>query len=863
MSNNNVNSMSMKKVLLLFFAILSVSMAASAKQQTTVFETEDFENFPSTNPASGSYFDADLTHWFSFIKDNPTYENAVLNGNTDAYHGEKSVRINNSTFNSIPVLLIRPAKKGIVQYYVKMALNGTTITKASESQGIYKINYDSSTSTYTVGTQLCQFPQSLKDGSTEWTLVQAELDEDSYIAITCGGSYIDYYQNIQITLLPNTVSGTITAKDGVTTISGATVDLLDGETVVAEATSADDGTYSFGTDAVPDGAYTLRVSAEQYRTYEAATTISDDKTDLNALLEPKPKYNFSGAVSYNGVAVEGMQLNLAGGDTDVICTTQEDGSFSFTDVLEGTYTLTVYCTPEYMPRTQTIVLDRDITDHEVTLSKYTLLGSVKYLTGEGDEDYVLIEGASVVLKHGDTEIGTATTTANGEFSFSDLSGCDVNDPDDYYTLTASADGFVTESDNISLNGGVNVDKQFVLEWSKSTISGTVVRNDVDVDAALAGIVVELLAGETVVANATSAADGSYSFEIKGALADAGYKLHVAATDYFQEFTADVTPVYQSSVIESIGLDPVLLEYVAVIENEDQEALEGAAITVVKKETKTIDSFEYLGSDVTTSLTENGWTAINPNSFDKFAKAIRKYDGNYAVATTGSYDFKLVREAKAGKVSIFTIGNGGTGTASIYKVTKKDDGSFSFDTQLASVTVSSYNSSWTELSATIGDDCYIGFVIKMVNIDYYVNDFGATVGTAAPAYAAPALTEESGDTPSTIKITKDPIDLKTFTIAIPKVDYSDETYTATASATGATLLTDPSSSTDVWDFKFSDEKHVSVFTGGTPTGVSDISVDSAADADAEYFTLQGVRVTNPHSGIYICRRGSATSKVLIR
>lgn len=849
----------MKKVLLLFFAILSVSIAASAKQQTTVFETEDFENFPSTNPASGSYFDADLTHWFSFIKDNPTYENAVLNGNTDAYHGEKSVRINNSTFNSIPVLLIRPAKKGIVQYYVKMALNGTTITKASESQGIYKINYDSSTSTYTVGTQLCQFPQSLKDGGTEWTLVQAELDEDSYIAITCGGSYIDYYQNIQITLLPNTVSGTITAKDGVTTISGATVDLLDGSDNVAyTTTSGENGTYSFG-ETVADGDYTLRVTADGYLTYTAtaATTISDDKTDLNASLEPIPLnyYDFSGAVSYNGVAVEDMQLNLAGGDTDVTCTTQEDGSFSFTDVLEGTYTLTVYCTPEYKPRTQTIVLDRDITDHEVTLSKYTLSGSVIYLTGEGDAD-VPKEGASVVLKQGDTEIGTATTAADGAFCFSGLSGGD-------YTLTASADGFVTESDNISLNEGVNVDKQFVLEWSKSTISGTVVRNDVDVDAALAGIAVQLLAGETVEKETTSAADGSFSFEIKGALADAGYKLHVAATDYYNEFTSDVAPEYQSSVTENIGLDPVLLEYKAVIENEDGEALEGAAITVVKKETKTIDSFEYLGSDVTTSLTENGWTAINPNSFDKFAKATRKYDGNYAVATTGSYDFKLVREAKAGKVSIFTIGNGGTGTASIYKVTKKDDGSFSFDTQLASVTVSSYDSSWTELSATIGDDCYIGFVIKMVNIDYYVNDFGATAGTAAPAYAAPALAEESGDTPSTIKITKDPIDLKTFTIAIPKVDYSDETYTATASATGATLLTDPSSSTDVWDFTFSDEKHTSVFTGGTPTGVSDISVDVAPTADAEYFTLQGVRVTNPHSGIYICRRGSATSKVLIR
>ena len=140
-----------------------------------------------------------------------------------------------------------------------MALNGTTITKASESQGIYKINYDSSTSTYTVGTQLCQFPQSLKDGSTEWTLVQAELDEDSYIAITCGGSYIDYYQNIQITLLPNTVSGTIKNTNN-ETISGATVELLKDGKVAYTTTSGENGKYTFG-EPVPNGTYTLRVTA--------------------------------------------------------------------------------------------------------------------------------------------------------------------------------------------------------------------------------------------------------------------------------------------------------------------------------------------------------------------------------------------------------------------------------------------------------------------------------------------------------------------------------------------------------------------------------------------------------------------------
>ena len=102
------------------------------------------------------------------------------------------------------------------------------------------------------------------------------------------------------------------------------------------------------------------------------------------------------------------------------------------------------------------------------------------------------------------------------------------------------------------------------------------------------------------------------------------------------------------------------------------------------------------------------------------------------------------------------------------------------------------------------------------------------------------------------------------MTIPKVDNPGGEYTATATAPGAILKDTENTSADVWDFTFGvDETHTSVFTGGTVTGVSDVSVDSSEAAEAEYYTLQGVRVTNPQAGIYICRRGSATSKVLIR
>lgn len=44
-----------------------------------------------------------------------------------------------------------------------------------------------------------------------------------------------------------------------------------------------------------------------------------------------------------------------------------------------------------------------------------------------------------------------------------------------------------------------------------------------------------------------------------------------------------------------------------------------------------------------------------------------------------------------------------------------------------------------------------------------------------------------------------------------------------------------------------------------TGVDDITVDSA-DAEVEYYNLQGIRVANPEHGIYIRRQGNTATKV---
>ena len=51
--------------------------------------------------------------------------------------------------------------------------------------------------------------------------------------------------------------------------------------------------------------------------------------------------------------------------------------------------------------------------------------------------------------------------------------------------------------------------------------------------------------------------------------------------------------------------------------------------------------------------------------------------------------------------------------------------------------------------------------------------------------------------------------------------------------------------------------------GTLTGIEGIGAEAGADAPAEYFDLQGRRVANPVSGLYIRRTGSKVEKVFVK
>ena len=860
--------MSMKKVLLLLLAIFSISIAASAKQQVISdgFDYDYNQTGTTLYLATGTQTFDNGNKWYAYNPNiSSTTATVIYHTKNTAYliSGKRSIYFNNSG---------NAADRSYVVLYTPIKTNGVITIKAKSygssnkmRGGIYKMNptFNAAGTTITsctVGDALVTFPETIVSNVTTYTVnVEASEENPVYIGLSSNGAVLDDFTFTAI--LPNTVSGTITNTNG-ETIRGATVDLLKDGKVAYTTTSGENGKYTFG-EPVPNGTYTLRVTAAGYKVYtaESATDISDDTYNLDAEIVPLPTWSFGGQVTGdNGSAIGDLSVTLVDCKNNTFnAITGNDGKFVFSDVTEGKVTLTINSESlGYKPFEKEYTVEQDRTDYTFELENYTLSGSVI------DEANAPIPDATVVLKQGDTQVSSVTTGADGTFSFGGLKEGD-------YTLTASADGYVTDSDAIDLNGGADVDKQFVLEMSVSTITGTVTRSDTG--DALGSVEVKLLSGDAQVATATSAADnGRYTFTITGKFAEAGYTLQVAASEYYEEYLSEeaVTPTYGGSITQDIAISPVLQKYIVVIENENHEALLDSKVTIVKKVTKTIDSFEYLGdnSDVVKALKENGWLAVTAPNLTLARSSAYRYEGIWSIKVpneTMGYTATFVRAAKAGSVSLKAAKESSTGTIYVYKMTDNGNGTYSKSGDpIASNTNINSSTDWSEVSFTLTEDCIIGFVVKRAYIDYYVNDFGPEAqATTAPAYAAPALAAAADETPETIKIDKNLIDLKTITVTIPKVDNPGGEYTATATAPGATLKVNGAAA-DVWDFTFGvDETHTSVFTGGTVTGVSDVSVDSSEAAEAEYYTLQGVRVTNPQAGIYICRRGSATSKVLIR
>ena len=237
-------------------------------------------------------------------------------------------------------------------------------------------------------------------------------------------------QMMQITVDKDLTVETITLVSAYnvsgTTTAGATVTLYQSGAVKQTATADGSGNYSFGSVAL--GNYTLVFTKTGYYTQTASITVSDANVTKSVTLT---QTGISGTVDA-GATVE-LYQNGAVVATDVA----DDGSYSFSGVALGKYTL-VFSLTGYHTQTAIITLSTEDVTMNVTLvsALYTVSGTTT-------------AGATVTLYQNGEVYKTTTADGSGNYSFSDvLIG--------NYALTFTKAGYIAQGTTITVSGNLNV-----------------------------------------------------------------------------------------------------------------------------------------------------------------------------------------------------------------------------------------------------------------------------------------------------------------------------------------------------------------------------------------------------------------------
>jgi LmbE family N-acetylglucosaminyl deacetylase len=285
-----------------------------------------------------------------------------------------------------------------------------------------------------------------------------------------------------------TISGTITG------VGGATVTLSSGGSTVATITSGASGaTYSFA--AISNGSYTVTPSLSGYTfsPTSASVTVNGANATATAFTATAQTYTISGTIS--GAGGNGATVKLTG-TASATTTANASGAYSFSNVLNGSYTVTPSLAGyTFSPTSASVTVNGANATvsafSSTTAQTYTISGTIAG-----------VAGATVTLSSGGSTVATITSGASGTaYSF-------TNVPNGGYTVTPSLAGhtFSPTSASVTVNGANATASAFTATASPTTytITGTII--------GVAGTTVTLSSGGSTVATITSGAAGTtYSF----------------------------------------------------------------------------------------------------------------------------------------------------------------------------------------------------------------------------------------------------------------------------------------------------------------------------------------------------------------
>ena len=423
------------------------------------------------------------------------------------------------------------------------------LTTTTSPDGIYSFTGLLSGSYTVTETQPAQYSQGINAVGTAGGSIIGDVT--SAVALPAGNASTGYLFGER----GATISGTVfldanangTLDNSEAGLPGVTVTLKDGDgNIIGTVTTASDGTYSFMN--LPAGPYSIvETQPNGYGTSTAITlpftlplagltgeNFGVTTSSIAGSVYVDTNNNGTRDASENGIS--GVIVKLTGTDAknapvSLTATTASDGSYSFTGLLSGTYTVTESQPSQYSQGINAVGTAGGAISFDVTSAVALPAGnnSTGYLFGERGASitgtvYVnsttgqeTIPNAVLTLKTPDGQvIGTTTSGPDGTYSFTNL-------PSGSYTVTVSYPPGYGSTLPTTLPVSVQPGAVEAVSFQRGTgsISG-VVYSDQNNDgvrepgeAGVGGVQLTLTGTDTngnpVNQSTTTASDGSYSF----------------------------------------------------------------------------------------------------------------------------------------------------------------------------------------------------------------------------------------------------------------------------------------------------------------------------------------------------------------
>ena len=324
--------------------------------------------------------------------------------------------------------------------------------------------------------------------------------------------------NFSLSPDPGTISGTVTDAITLNPIAGASVQILQGTTLLSSGLTDSNGNFIFPSFA--PGSYTITVSAAGYQTFSISTQVVSDRTTTTAIALQDNPGTLSGTVidSSSMQPISGVIIDLLQG-LALVATTQTDanGQYILSQLPPGSYTLRATA-PNYQVSSQGAIISAGGTLVE-NVSLNILPSSLTGTVVDANTSQV-IAGATINLLQGNILVTNALTDANGNFNLNGLSSGS-------YSIQVSSPNYQTSlvGETLSVNQTIHV--QIFLEPNPGSIQGTVT-DSLSQPVTGASVTVNILQGNILVAQALTDMNGFYSIPN---LAEGSYAITASAPNF--------------------------------------------------------------------------------------------------------------------------------------------------------------------------------------------------------------------------------------------------------------------------------------------------------------------------------------------